>query len=476
MTYHKQVIIIDNEASCRNKLQIGKNINLGGIKMKAKTILSLLLVIALSGSLTACGSASPAASSTAKTPDKTTNAEKIKLVAPYLGYNDDQIAAAKAQEKGLSVTDRYYMGVRKTVEDTYPNYEVEWADWGWAETLDQKQRLLISAGDVPNIVAGETFMPTYANEGLLESLPQDIVDAVNPSFLIYDQNGKAVSVAYKSSVQMLFYNKDLLKAAGLDPEKPPKTWDEFRAMSTAVTKAGAGKFYGGGIPSFPHFGGTLRATPFFRLLGTDFAKDGQSNLMDSKVKDALQFVRDMNTNFPAGLGNAADEGPLWNAFQKDKTIAFVINGVWEASDATINGVNWGVSLIPMPEGGVDGNCMIGSVYTSVPKASKNKDAAFNLIRAALKEENEKIWLENSICVPLKSIIENTSLYQDNPTLMVANGALKDGKYSGLATFAKNDSQVWEIINTKVLARTTMTKDDISKICSDAEKEIEPLTK
>ncbi len=402
--------------------------------------------------------------------------EKIKLVAPLIGFNDDQIAAADAKPEGYSPADQYYSSVRKTVEETYPNYEVEWADWGWAETLDQKQRALIASGDAPDIVAGETFMPTYANEGILEPLPQDIVDMVNPSFLIFDRDGKAVAVAHKSAIFMLFYNKDLMTAAGLDPEQPPKTWAEFKTMSDAITKAGEGKFYGGGIPTFPHAGGALRATPFFRQMGTDFSKDGLSNLNDPKLQETLKFIREMDANFPVGLGNNSDEGPLWTAFEKDKTIAFVINGIWEAGGATANGINWGVTTLPLPEGGVDGNCMVGSVYNAVPKASRHKEEAFNLIRAALKEENQRLWIPQTVCLPLKSIIENTDLFADNPTLLAAMNALNNGTYSGLASFQKNDAQVWEIVNTKVLARTTMTQDSIETICQEADAEIAALLK
>lgn len=428
-----------------------------------KKSLTLLVALLLVVSLAAPGLAAAAG-------------DKIKLVAPLIGYNDDQIAAANANPDGYSAADNYYTSVRKTVEETYPNYEVEWADWGWAETLDQKQRALIASGDAPDIVAGETFMPTYANEGILEPLPQDIVDLVNPSFLIFDRDGKAVAVAHKSAIFMLFYNKDLMIAAGLDPEQPPKTWAEFKQMSDAITKAGEGKFYGGGVPTFPHAGGALRATPFFRQMGTDFSKDTLSNLSDPKLQQTLQFIREMDANFPAGLGNNSDEGPLWTAFEKDKSIAFVVNGAWEATGAAGNGINWGVAPLPLPEGGVDGNCMVGSVYNAVPKASKHKEEAFNLIRAALKYENQLLWLPQTVCVPLKSIIEDTSLYADNPTLVVAMNALKNGAYAGLASFAKNDAQVWEIIDTKVLARTTMTQDSIETICAEADAEIAALLK
>jgi len=46
----------------------------------------------------------------------------------------------------------------------------------------------------------------------------------------------------------LYYRKDLFKAAGLDPDKPPANWEELAAAADKVTKAGGGKYYGIALP------------------------------------------------------------------------------------------------------------------------------------------------------------------------------------------------------------------------------------
>ena len=55
---------------------------------------------------------------------------KIKLIVPHLGFNDEQIITAKAKPGGLTPHDDYYMAVRKSVEETYSDYDVDWVDWG----------------------------------------------------------------------------------------------------------------------------------------------------------------------------------------------------------------------------------------------------------------------------------------------------------------------------------------------------------
>jgi sn-glycerol 3-phosphate transport system substrate-binding protein len=51
-------------------------------------------------------------------------------------------------------------------------------------------------------------------------------------------NGQMLSLPFNSSTTVLHYNKDAFKAAGLDPEKPPKTWPEL--ISTAAKLKASG--------------------------------------------------------------------------------------------------------------------------------------------------------------------------------------------------------------------------------------------
>jgi len=399
---------------------------------------------------------------------------EIHLVVPYLGLTDDQIAVAESLGEMDTPYNRFMYGLRRAAETAMADQgaEVEFVDWGWAESLDQRQRSLIAAGDAPDIVVGEIFMPTYAAEDILLPLPQDIVDTVNPSFLIFNDNGEAVAVAARASVFSLFYNRDLLEAAGFN--SAPTTWDEFQMMSDAITAAGNGEFFGGGVPSFPHAGGALRATPFFRQMGTDFIVDGELQLENQALIDTLYFIREMNRNLPLGLGNSASEDPMWNAFEVEQNIAFVINGTWQAGGAERNDMNWGVAPLPLPTGGVEGNCLVAAMYMAVPRGADHPELSFDIIRIALQENLSEIWLDDSVPSPRQDILDDTARWAGNETLAVAVEAVSTGEVSGLATFPANDAQIWEIINQQVLARTTMTEDSIATIVSEAAAQIRTL--
>ncbi|MDM9557742.1 MULTISPECIES: sn-glycerol-3-phosphate ABC transporter substrate-binding protein UgpB [Bordetella] len=52
------------------------------------------------------------------------------------------------------------------------------------------------------------------------------------------QDGKLISMPFNSSTVVFYYNKDAFKKAGLDPEKPPKTWEELAAAGQKLKAAG----------------------------------------------------------------------------------------------------------------------------------------------------------------------------------------------------------------------------------------------
>ncbi len=54
-----------------------------------------------------------------------------------------------------------------------------------------------------------------------------------------DQDGNMLSMPFNSSTPILYYNKDIFKKAGLDPEQPPKTWAEVEEYSKKIKDSGA---------------------------------------------------------------------------------------------------------------------------------------------------------------------------------------------------------------------------------------------
>ncbi|WP_343239515.1 extracellular solute-binding protein [Streptomyces sp. SID7909] len=94
----------------------------------------------------------------------------------------------------------------------------------------------------------------------------------------------------------LVYNRDLFKKAGLDPDKPPTTWDEVRKAAKKITALGEGTV-GYADYSKNNQGGWHFTSWVYSMGGDIAAQDGDGKwkaAFDSKAgRDALQMLHDM---------------------------------------------------------------------------------------------------------------------------------------------------------------------------------------
>jgi sn-glycerol 3-phosphate transport system substrate-binding protein len=70
--------------------------------------------------------------------------------------------------------------------------------------------------------------------------PFDPKAYIGPVYGYYSTtDGKLLSMPFNSSTPVLYWNKELLSKAGLDPNKPPTTWPELGEMAKKAVAAGA---------------------------------------------------------------------------------------------------------------------------------------------------------------------------------------------------------------------------------------------
>ena len=100
---------------------------------------------------------------------------------------------------------------------------------------DSNLLMSFAGGTAPDVVyVNFRSMDNYIEQGFLQ--PLDNYLAMNPSMMagvnpqirqVIRVNGHVYAMPYQEYVQALYYRKDLFQQAGLDPNKPPATWDEF---------------------------------------------------------------------------------------------------------------------------------------------------------------------------------------------------------------------------------------------------------
>lgn len=67
--------------------------------------------------------------------------------------------------------------------------------------------------------------------------PDDYLASVTGYYT--DTEGNMLSMPFNSSTPVLYYNKDVFKKAGLDPEAPPQTWPELAEAAKTIIDSGA---------------------------------------------------------------------------------------------------------------------------------------------------------------------------------------------------------------------------------------------
>ena len=211
---------------------------------RARALVSLLLLalalaacggsdsgVAVSNPQTAGGGGQPAAKNYPKPlpPDK-------KVTILFENYN--LASAGIGRDATLKMIAEF--------EQKFPNIKVETKATPSGEIFPSVQAQLV-AGSPPD-VAQLLLREWDLNVEFLR--PQALTDIVPPDELaahyqgehplhprglkLTERNGKVQGIAYVFSTPTLFYNADIFRKAGLDPEKPPKTWEEVKAAGEQI--------------------------------------------------------------------------------------------------------------------------------------------------------------------------------------------------------------------------------------------------
>ncbi|WP_159886643.1 extracellular solute-binding protein [Paenibacillus puerhi] len=135
--------------------------------------------------------------------------------------------------------------VNKLIEDfqkLHPNITIKHTNFPY-DQYNEKVATLVPAGKGPDIInLYYGWLPKYVASGYLQPLPESAFSAAQIEkefFPFVDSsklNGKYYAIPTAVRTLGLFYNKDLFTKAGLDPNKPPATWEELVDYSKKLTQ------------------------------------------------------------------------------------------------------------------------------------------------------------------------------------------------------------------------------------------------
>lgn len=134
-----------------------------------------------------------------------------------------------------------------------------------------------------------TDITKYVNDKSIPALKD-----IDPSVMAaVTEDGKIYGLPTANYKMGLIYNRKLFEQAGLDPNKPPTTWDEVRADAKKIAALGNG-IDGYGEYSTANTGGWHFTAELYGLGGTMVTDDGsKANFNNAMGKKVLQTLHDM---------------------------------------------------------------------------------------------------------------------------------------------------------------------------------------
>lgn len=194
----------------------------------------------------------------------------------------------------------FWENIKTGFEEKYDNIKIEYVTAPYNEIVNQVISMA-GAGEKVDLLFGEiSWIPTFQAAGI--SVPVDTVlteeflsDFYSPALEACSIDGKPYALPVYVSPFILYYNKDLFKQAGLDPEKPPKTYDEMLEMAEKLSQlktADGNKVYafGQATASVPVSGASLMAM-IYNFGGEVLNSEGKLNVDTQGFKDALEMIK-----------------------------------------------------------------------------------------------------------------------------------------------------------------------------------------
>ena len=228
-----------------------------------------------------------------------------------------------------------------------PGFKVVPEVVGWGQCQDKVTTLAAAGTPVALAYVGSRTLKQFALNDLIVPIPMTDEEKASyynyvPDTVTFEGTQWGVPVAF--STKALFWNKDIFEAAGLDPETPPKTWEEEIAFAKQIEENT--DFDGFGVVA-KTFDNTMHQFLHWVYTNDGLVIDADGNIvLDSPNNlEALTALRDISAY--------SEEGPT--AYEQNEVRAIWLDGTLGMIHASVNagiladeaGMNWGVAPLPL---------------------------------------------------------------------------------------------------------------------------------
>ena len=304
----------------------------------------------------------------------------------------------------------------KEFERTHPTIEVKVQQLSWEHGLE-KILVAVSAGNAPDVVElGTDWISKFVHAALLRDVTLETADLREAYFLweSVTADNKIYGVPWLAGTRLLFYNRDLFRRFGLDPDHPPETWEELLQAAQKIHHPGEG-LYGFSIFVGEPYSPWQEFLPFAWGNGASLLSENQKECLIDRppMVEALSYYQKLK---PYSL---LDRQSQVNTLFANNKVGMQISGSWNFRlIPQLNPeLDFGVALLPKPDlHRGTAAAFAGGEILAILKRSPHPREAMALIRFITDEENtiEVVKVQQNVLPTLRKSIHHP-YFQQHPS-------------------------------------------------------------
>jgi multiple sugar transport system substrate-binding protein len=349
------------------------------------------------------------------------------------------------------------------------------------ENYNTKVASSVPSGQGPNVInLFYGWLPLYIDSGYLQPLPESVFpnSRIEEEFFPlveaakFDGKYYALPTAVRSLA--LFWNKDLFKAAGLDPEVPPKTMDEMVAFAKKIAKTDKSGNYvqaGMSLELRGQMHHVVREVLIRQFGGTPYSADSTKVTYNSQAGyDALKWFTDLETVHKVGVPQyMTDDVTAFSAGKMGITIdgSFRLGNFNKLKDT----LHYGVAELPEMNG-VKSNfaSFWANGITSTTKG-KQLEASIKFIEFLTSDEVMAMWLPAIGELPAKKALALKDEFKNDPTY---GPFIRGLEYAQATKFLDENAQrmVWINAYDEVILNGKTVKQAVDQAAAEEQKVID----
>ncbi|MCM3712270.1 ABC transporter substrate-binding protein [Sporosarcina luteola] len=205
--------------------------------------------------------------------------------------------------------------------------------------------------------------------------------------------GDSYGIPFNTDTRILFYNKTAFKEAGLDPEKPPATWEELWEYAEKLDVKNGDTY--DRIGFYPLWG----VNSDVWMLNSDgknfFDEDGVPIIDTEANRETLEWVMDWHEKYGANTINSYKsqiDSQQGNPFFNGKLAMYVNTPTFytQIRDYAPD-LDFGVAMLPEREPGSGNTSWGGGFVAEIPQGSKHPEEAWEFIKHLTDVEAQEYW-------------------------------------------------------------------------------------